>query len=153
MRNNVNQSIVMDGERNHHQEVFREKGYILTDQTKDFQNNKENGFKCETCGKIYTQKNHLDEHIRVHVVEKLFECEVDVNKETPVVEKRFECEVCGKSFTKKVNLENHTRIQTDEKPFECQVCGERFTQKTNLVSHTRTHTGEKPFECQVCGKI
>ena len=147
---NANQFTVMNEEGNHKQqhslslEVVRKRGYMLTDHTNDFQNNKENDFECERRGKIYTEKNH--------VVEKLFECEVDVNMKAHTVEKRFACEACGKSFTKKSNLKNHTRIHTFEKPLECQVFGKRFTLKSNLKKHARIHTGDKPFKCQFCGK-
>ncbi|GBM93522.1 Zinc finger protein 235, partial [Araneus ventricosus] len=94
-----------------------------------------NMYKCNVCGKSFTQKGNLQMHAL-----------------TDTGEKPFKCDVCGKSFTRKGNLQMHALTHTGEKPFKCDVCGKSFTGKGNLQTHALTHTGEKPFKCDVCGK-
>lgn len=46
--------------------------------------------QCTVCGKKYTRKEHLANHMRSHT------------NDTP-----FRCEICGKSFTRKEHFTNH----------------------------------------------
>lgn len=46
--------------------------------------------QCEYCGKKYTRKEHLANHMRSHT------------NDTP-----FRCEICGKSFGRKEHFTNH----------------------------------------------
>jgi len=46
--------------------------------------------QCDVCGKKYTRKEHLANHMRSHT------------NETP-----FRCEICGKSFSRKEHFTNH----------------------------------------------
>jgi KRAB domain-containing zinc finger protein len=92
-------------------------------------------------------------HIRVHTVDK-----------------PYECTYCKKKFIQSNNLKTHLRTHTvslqcdfknisdidfyfnsfkGEKPYRCAVCGKSFNQKNNLNTHNRVHTGEKPFECHL----
>ncbi|CAD6999120.1 unnamed protein product, partial [Ceratitis capitata] len=46
--------------------------------------------QCDVCGKKYTRKEHLANHMRSHT------------NDTP-----FRCEICGKSFSRKEHFTNH----------------------------------------------
>ncbi|XP_035537760.1 zinc finger protein 135-like [Morone saxatilis] len=92
-------------------------------------------FRCSVCGKRYSWKKSLTDHMRLHSEGK-----------------RFSCSVCNKTFQWRRDVVMHMRIHTGEKPFSCSFCGKRFAQNGNLTSHLRGHTGEKPFACSICKK-
>ncbi|KAJ4425703.1 hypothetical protein ANN_27899 [Periplaneta americana] len=92
-------------------------------------------FKCDVCGKCFSQSGAVIIHKRVHTGEK-----------------PFKCDVCGKCFSQSGSLISHKRVHTGEKPFKCNECGKCFGQLSSLTYHQRRHTGEKPLKCQVCGK-
>ncbi|XP_054876624.1 zinc finger and SCAN domain-containing protein 21-like [Poeciliopsis prolifica] len=92
-------------------------------------------FKCDICGRCYTQQCKLKKHYRTHTGER-----------------PFSCEICGKSFSLNYVLNRHKTIHTGERPFSCQSCGKSFCQLSILNRHKTIHTSEKPFHCQTCGK-
>ncbi|KAJ8869816.1 hypothetical protein PR048_028825 [Dryococelus australis] len=89
---------------------------------------REKPYKCEQCGRSFTESSHLTSHRRTHTGEK-----------------PYKCEQCGRSFTESSHLTSHRRTHTGEKPYKCEQCGRSFTQLGNLTKHRRTHTGEKPY--------
>ncbi|XP_064464172.1 gastrula zinc finger protein XlCGF7.1-like [Ornithodoros turicata] len=92
--------------------------------------------QCPMCGLAFTQKIHLQEHLRVH------------SDERP-----FKCEHCGKAFTLKSGLRTHLRLHNREKPYSCTHCGKSFTQLSHLKCHTVTvHTKDFPHRCRLCNK-
>uniref|UniRef100_A0A8R1HXE5 C2H2-type domain-containing protein n=1 Tax=Caenorhabditis japonica TaxID=281687 RepID=A0A8R1HXE5_CAEJA len=90
--------------------------------------------QCMHCAKVFTRKNDLDRHIKIHTGEK-----------------EHECPVCHATFRMKSTLKSHMATHSDEPPgFQCTVCQKAFYEKKTLVVHMRIHTGEQPFKCQYC---
>ncbi|XP_077391440.1 uncharacterized protein LOC144027628 [Festucalex cinctus] len=123
----------------------------------------EKTFSCSYCGKIYSKRNGVNMHVRMHAAVKQFSCSECGKRFTRnhylinhmkvhTGEKPFPCSVCGKTFSCKGNLSKHMMTHTGEKPFSCSVCTRRFSTKTRLNAHMLRHTGEKPFLCSVCSE-
>ncbi|XP_049515261.1 zinc finger protein 239-like [Dermacentor silvarum] len=96
---------------------------------------KEKMYKCEACGKSFTQSWYLKAHQLTH---------------TGI--KPYNCETCGKSFAWLGYLKVHKRTHTGVTPYKCKTCDKSFKQSSNLNVHQRTHTGIKPYKCETCGK-
>ncbi|KAK0720857.1 hypothetical protein B0H67DRAFT_487052 [Lasiosphaeris hirsuta] len=98
-------------------------------------------FFCEIpgCNKSFTQKTHLDIHLRAHTGEQPYTCKL---------------EGCGQRFSQLGNLKTHERRHTGEKPYHCEQCGKSFAQRGNVRAHMKTHSQTKPFLCRLddCNK-
>lgn len=119
---------------------------------------------CKACGKKFSSKNLLDEHMNMHTGARPYKCphctkdfaskytltahmKIHYDRKRP-----FECKECGKSFFSNQNLTQHVRTHTGVKEFECEVCNKKFGSQHNLEVHKIVHTGHKPFICRTCGK-
>ena len=120
-------------------------------------------FACHICGKMFSQKHHVTNHIRTHTGEKPFPCDIcektfsrrsclAVHLKIHTDEKPYGCDICKKTFSQSINLAKHTIIHKDERAYKCDICKMNFARKENLTNHKRIHTGEKPNNCHICEK-
>ncbi|KAB0797207.1 hypothetical protein PPYR_08201 [Photinus pyralis] len=96
---------------------------------------KEFSARCPECGKIFNDKGYLSSHLKIHRDRK-----------------EYACPNCPKRFNQRVAYNMHMRIHTGLKPHECPTCGKSFSRKMLLKQHQRVHTGERPYSCPECGK-
>ena len=90
---------------------------------------------CTFCGKAFTKKANLEQHVTLHTGEK-----------------KYQCSHCEKRFRSHSVYQNHLRAHLGKKEFVCQYCGKAFMQKSHLARHTATHTGERKHSCPICAK-
>ncbi|XP_012265939.1 zinc finger protein ZFP2-like isoform X2 [Athalia rosae] len=119
---------------------------------------------CETCGKRYSSRNLLEEHINTHTGVRPYACETcgkdfaskytyKAHVKTHEVRPRpFECRQCNKTFLSQQNLNQHERTHNGLKEYVCHQCGKAFGSPHNLEVHNIVHTGYKPYICRICGK-
>ncbi|XP_052828751.1 zinc finger and SCAN domain-containing protein 2 [Octopus bimaculoides] len=91
-------------------------------------------YSCSICQRGFSQRSHLDAHVRIHSGER-----------------PYQCNQCGAAFSRRGNLVRHRLSHGGERKHKCTVCGRRFSQKSHLQVHLRIHTGERPYKCDRCG--
>ena len=96
-------------------------------------------YKCESCGKSFSQKRYLQKHIYT------------VHEDN----KHYNCKSCDKSFTYPYNLKKHIQtVHEGHKDYKCETCGKSFSKKENLKKHIHTiHAGSKDHKYESCHKL
>jgi KRAB domain-containing zinc finger protein len=117
-------------------------------------------FVCDHCGREFTKKSRIFQHIRMHAIHKV-ECKIchafvsarSLPKHMMILHdsklKRIICDVCGKSF-KKFYFKNHRKIH-EVKKFECNLCDLKFISQGKLSFHMKYHENPDEFKCEICG--
>ncbi|XP_046811743.1 uncharacterized protein LOC111679022 isoform X3 [Lucilia cuprina] len=121
-------------------------------------------FRCEQCGKRYTQRNKFNKHVSIHQIKQSSEpgkyvCSV-CGKEFKLSselrnhlvyhgERKHKCNLCPKAFFTNATLRHHLRSHNKEYRLICEVCGKGFIHHTNLREHLKKHTGAK-VTCNIC---
>lgn len=77
---------------------------------------------CEICDKVFKRKEHLAQHLKLHLGLRPFKCE-EPN--------------CNKTFSRKEHLMRHCVSHTGRKQFDCEFCHKLFSRKDNLNKHKR----------------
>lgn len=94
---------------------------------------KSKDFRCEVCGRHFSQLRRLINHAACHKPEK-----------------SSQCEQCGKSFARRDKLLRHMFVHSEEKMFSCHVCEKRFSRRDKLSDHLKSHQTDEIHNCNVC---
>ena len=98
---------------------------------------KEKPFKCEECGRRYSYRKSMYQH--------MYSAHQD--------QKPHVCDICGKAFPNKGNMNAHiAHAHTGEKPHKCEPCGKRFALPGELNYHQKKicdpdRKNESPWYC------
>lgn len=125
-------------------------------------------YKCNSCERVFTKLQSLNQHARVHDENGNFTCDICKTvfrisfcfkvhmflHEVQMLKSDSDapaCKFCFNTYSNKSDLELHL-LGHIEKPFQCIHCGKSFTRKIRLSYHLRQHSEERPFPCKECGK-
>jgi len=90
--------------------------------------------KCSICKIILQSVDDLEDHSKVHFINK-----------------KFACSLCDKQCSTRKVLKRHMRVHTGERPYQCEFCHKKFGAASNLSEHRTLHTGRMAYTCQLCG--
>ncbi|XP_060808052.1 zinc finger protein 543 [Amyelois transitella] len=120
--------------------------------------------ECGVCGRRYSNRTLLREHVHSHTGDRPYACSLCdktfANKYTHQAHLRihevrprpFKCQQCGKTFFTQQNLNQHEKTHLGIRDFICKVCNKAFATQHNLEVHGVIHSGKKPFACEYCPK-
>ncbi|KAM9488260.1 zinc finger protein 1035 isoform 1-T4 [Clarias gariepinus] len=117
-----------------HQKHSLENSEVLTNNEEEDVDVGEDFYNCSTCNKRFPSNFSLQEHQKLHELER-----------------PFKCLVCGKGFTKKKYLTKHQQTH-NERSHQCDLCSSVFKTRQSLLSHRKTHDAHRKYQCSVCGK-
>lgn len=115
-------------------------------------------FDCDICGKKFSMKCYLQQHIGTHDKKKKCRiCKKFVSNmkvhigSVHIYGKRIPCAICGEMISKTF-MKRHISARHVEKPkkFKCEDCDEAFVYKSKLIEHKKKEHGFKAFTCH-CG--
>ncbi|ALC41503.1 CG4282 [Drosophila busckii] len=96
-------------------------------------------FKCITCNKSFQNSRHLESHQQVHTAKVT-----------------FSCDICSKVFLSKTAIDYHKlnkHVPKSEFKFSCTECNKRFLTERKLKNHMNSmHDPESIIICDKCGK-
>ncbi|XP_059615366.1 zinc finger protein 26-like [Phlebotomus argentipes] len=96
---------------------------------------------CTVCKEIFPSLEDLIVHVKIHKLEK-----------------RFECATCGMKYCYKSELKGHLQAvhlklpNAKKEKSQCTLCWKTFSGVWNLKCHMNTHNSQKVFACEICTK-
>lgn len=131
---------------------------------------REKYFVCDFCGKSFSYRNILYQHISRHLGLQLYRCGT-CNKEFPnqsvylkhkdrcgnknVVTRKYiyKCIVCGREMANRKYFKIHRLRHLGQRDFPCHLCSKQFVCVEDKVKHVKMfHEKHGAFTCPICHK-
>lgn len=129
----------------------------------------ERKFSCKLCDRSYIHQRHLNYHMRQHVNDKKYHCDVDTCEKSFFYSDAvkwhkirchdqpapFNCSYnsCNKKFIHEKSYETHRKehdLGEGSLAVHCPLCSKLVSEKRNLKRHLRTCRSVKEFSCKFC---
>ncbi|GFR94268.1 zinc finger protein 208 [Elysia marginata] len=138
------------------------------------------GFQCLLCGEELRFKSFMMTHVRKHLNQRLFKCDLCpksffarhvLRKHQQNHTRPYKCPVCDKGFMRRYMMTKHFKKRhdlpegvedpmkditelPDQKLIQCDICGKTMKQchKSLMLYHIRLHKDVRPFKCDKCPK-
>ncbi|KAG7169760.1 Zinc finger protein 333-like [Homarus americanus] len=137
---------------------IRKKGYaqqVLGSLNEDYHD-------CEHCDEQFKSKSKLNEHMRKHILEEPYECEVCLQEIFPTDnhncldlqkhDEKYNCPDCDDKYEDLTKCLQHMKNHRGKAFLDCKLCGQVFTHTLSLKCHMNNHKRGKPYTCKVCNK-
>jgi len=111
--------------------------------------------RCNMCHKRFSSISHLEQHKKIHLGIKDFQCcecmkwfrtlsQLRVHMQSHYEARNYECEICHKKFKTRKTLKGHEETHSNAISFFCEFCDQGYTNKTALRVHkVRRHRDQK----------
>nr|XP_054773561.1 zinc finger protein Xfin-like [Lytechinus pictus] len=99
--------------------------------------------KCSFCGCTFSEKCHLDEHVRIHSGEDS-------------AEESYQCQNCSETFSTQSDLTSHMIKHDGDHAFVCIYCSRSFPEQALLEEHLKVHEAEgspESYQCSECDQF
>ena len=122
--------------------------------------NKHNVYRCNICGKLFSQDSDVKKHLRTRHAQSRVEQASAVNKRNV-----YRCNICGKLFSQESDVKKHLRTHHAQSRVEqasavnkcnvyrCDICGKLFSQESDVKKHLRTHHAQSRVEQNMKPKV
>ncbi|BFG04986.1 transcription factor grauzone [Drosophila madeirensis] len=105
-------------------------------------------FMCSQCGRVFQDSRAMEVHEQTHIAQP--------DQTEPKEKQVYQCEKCPKTFTTKAAIEYHKvskHVAKSDYKFTCPECNKKIPTARKLKEHMRyMHNPETVIMCDKCGK-
>jgi len=150
----------------HQKHFFAEN--VQSEKSQNQEIGKEPPYRCTECGKIFSKKCNLKNHMGLHATsERKYKCQdcqetfawkSSLNRHRERTHEggdkvEYSCNWCDKRYKVISILNDHVkRDHFHERKHKCDLCDKAFFKVNDLKYHKRVHLSIKPYVCSDCGK-
>lgn len=157
----LNQNVKFDVKND---SAFQNNSGDVDDESASDENNKEFNFRCTMCNYTYSDAKMLEKHVKAKHTIKTFcckECGKIYSTKSSLAQhvhhyhrhpNKYQCDICSKKFHRKDFLVKHVKTHSDVRDFKCKHCDKMFKTQASLSGHINgSHNDKRRYICDFCG--